>query len=218
MARVLILWVLVLSSGFARHLLLKCPNQNLSQLFSRVLLSGFGTCVSSLVGEQPGPHVPVVERTTGTGEVTYGQVLPPGRSSGAWAQLLFSSGGRGEVLGWVPGGHCHDSKAGLLRSVWVELGVGTGVQFSLSTFCGDSVARRTTELLIICSPGWEAKLRVCKMDGDLQLTPPKCKALHYFIVYFSSYTAFMVRCMCCYFNASLINGCHSFDYSFMMAV
>lgn len=92
------------------------------------------------------------------------------------------------------------------------------MQICLLHFSGDSMAQRTTELLIICSPGWEAKLYICKIEGDLQLMPPKCKELHYFIVYFSSHTAFMVRCMCCYFNASLINGCHSFDYSVMMAV
>lgn len=64
----------------------------------------------------------------------------------------------------------------------------------------------------------EAEFCVCKIDGDLQLMPPKCKALHYFLVCLSSHTAFMVRYICCYFNASLINGCQSFDYSVTMAV
>lgn len=130
---------------------------------------------------------------------------------GAEGALLV---GLGALLGV---GTAMTNSAGLLCSLCMELDVFGNVQISLLTFCGDSVAQRTPELLIICTR-LEAKMCACKIDGDLQLMPPKCKALRYFIVCLSSHTAFMVRYMCCYFCASLINGCHSFDYSVMMAV
>jgi len=47
------------------------------------------------------------------------------------------------------------SGGGLLCLVCTELDVCSKAQISLLTFCGESVAQRTIELLVIYSPGWK---------------------------------------------------------------
>lgn len=49
------------------------------------------------------------------------------------------------------------SDAGLLCAACTELDVCSKMQISFLNFffCGDSVAQRMTDLLLICSPGWK---------------------------------------------------------------